>query len=99
MQRLAGWLGDAEVKQVVREMRTRQKFRGEIPDAARIRPAVIFHARDRVLEEPFADGQRKREIEVMLRRRSFEPTHSGAEIIAKGLLDFVGGETGAVFFR
>ena len=92
-QGLAGLIDDAEVEQVVREMRTGQELRGEIRDAARIRPPVVFHALDRTPKEPFACGQRKRNVEIMLRRRSFEPAHLVTKVVAECLLDFVGAET------
>jgi hypothetical protein len=98
MQGLAARIGDAEIEQVVREMRSGQKLRGEIRDAARIASPVVFHAFDGALEEPLACGQRKRDIEIMFRRGSLEPAHLAAQVVEKGLLNFVGGEAGAGFF-
>ena len=87
--------GDAEVEQIVREMRPGQELRGEIRHASRVGSAVVFHARDRALEKPVAHGERERDIEVVFRRDGFEPAHAADEVVAEGLLDFVGGETGA----
>jgi hypothetical protein len=63
--------------------------------AARAGSAVVFDARDRAVEEPVSDGQREREIEVVFRGNGFEAAHAADQVVAKGLLDFVGGETGA----
>ena len=76
-------------------MRPEQEFCGEIRHASRARSAVGFDARDRLLKEPVADGQCEREIEVVFRGNGFEATHAADEVVAKGLLDFLAGETGA----
>ena len=47
------------------------------------------------LEEPVAHGQRERDIEIVFRGNGFEAAHAADEVVAEGLLDFVGGETGA----
>ena len=47
------------------------------------------------MKEPVADGQCEREIEVVFRGNGFEATHAADEVVAKGLLDFLAGETGA----
>ena len=93
--RFARGFRDAEVEQIVRKMRPEQELRGEIRHASRVRSAVVFDARDRAVEEPVADGQREREIEVVFRGNGFEAAHAADEVVAKGLLDFVGGETDA----
>ena len=97
--RFARGFGDAEVEQIVREMRPEQELRGEIRHAPRIGAAVVFHARDAALEKPVAHGQRERDVEIVLRRGGFEPAHAADEVVAEGLLDFVGGESGAGIFR
>ena len=45
-----GRFGDAEIEQVVTEMRAGQIFRGEISNAAGIRAAIGFHALDGALK-------------------------------------------------
>ena len=87
--------GNAEVEQIVRKMRPEQELRREIRHASRVRSAVVFDGGDRVVEEPVADGQRERKIEVVLGGSGFEAAHAADEVIAKGLLDIVGGETDA----
>jgi hypothetical protein len=76
-------------------MRPEQEFCGEIRHASRARSAVGFDARDRLLKEPVADGQCEREIEVVFRGNGFEAAHAADEVVAKGLLDIVGGEPDA----
>ena len=75
MQGLAGLLGDAEIEQVVREMRTGQELRGEIRDAARIRAAVVFHALDRARKSRSRTVSASANVEIVLRRRGLEPAH------------------------
>src|SRR4029453_14742699 len=86
-QGLARRLGDAEVEQVVREMRSGQIFRGEIRDTARVGSPVVLPARDSALEESVAHGQREREVEIVLRRGGFHSPKSATEIFAERLFD------------
>ena len=95
VHRFARRVRDAEVEQIVREMRPEQELRGEISHAPRVRSAVVFDARDRAVEEPVADGQCEREIEIVFRGNGFEAAHAADQVIAKGLLDIVGAETDA----
>jgi hypothetical protein len=76
-------------------MRPEQELRGEIRHASRARSAVVFDGGDRVVEEPVTHRQCEREIEVVFRGNGFETAHAADEVIAKGLLDIVGGETDA----
>ena len=84
--RFAGGFRDAEVEQVVREMRPEQELRGEIRHAARVRSAVAFHALDRAVEKPVADRQRECEIEIVLRGEAFDSAHPAAQVVAEGFL-------------
>jgi hypothetical protein len=74
-------------------MRPEQELRGEVRHVSRARSTVVFDAGDRAVEEPVADGQCEREIEVVFRGNGFEAAHAADEVVAKGLLDIVGGET------
>ena len=47
------------------------------------------------MEEPVADGQCEREIEVVFRGNGLEAAHAADEVFAKGLLDIIDGETDA----
>jgi hypothetical protein len=74
-------------------MRPEQELRGEVRHVSRARSTVVFDAGDRAVEEPVADGQCEREIEVVFRGNGFEAAHSADEVIAKGLLDVVSAKT------
>jgi hypothetical protein len=52
-----------------------------------------------VPEEAVADGQRKREIEVVFRRGGLKPIHPAAKIVAECLLDFLRCKTGSDILR
>ena len=97
-QGLARWLGDAEIEQVVREMRAGQILRGEISDATGVRAAIVFHALDSALEEAVADGQGERDVEIVFRRDGLKPAHPAAEVVAECLLDFISAETSSDIF-
>jgi hypothetical protein len=56
VQGLARRLGDAEIEQVVCEMRAGQILCGEIGNPTGVRAAIIFQALDSVVEEAVADG-------------------------------------------
>jgi hypothetical protein len=67
--------------------------------ATRVSPAVIFHSVDCALEKPVANGQRKRDVEIVLRRKALQPAKPANEVVAECLLDFTGSETRTDFGR
>src|SRR5208337_5234369 len=77
--RFARGFCNAEIEQIVRKMRPEQELRREISHVSRVCSAVVFHARDRAVEEPVADGQCEREIEVVFRGNGLEATHAADE--------------------
>ena len=91
--RFARGFRNAEVEQIVRKMRPEQELGGEVRHVSRARSAVVFDGGDRAVEEPVADGQCEREIEVVFRGNGSEAAHAADEVIAKGLLDMFGAET------
>ena len=94
-QRFTRRFGNAEIEQIVRKVWTGQIFRGEIRDAARVLSAVAGDAFDTALKDPVAHSQRERDVKIVFRRDTFEPAEAVAKILEKGLLDFVGGESGS----
>ena len=99
MQRFARCLGEAEVEQVVGEMWPRQVLCGEISNSTGVRPAIIFHALDRVLEETVSDGQGECNIKIVFCRGAFKSAETATQILAECSLNFIGCETGLSIFR
>ena len=59
------------------------------------RDARSLHPADCALEKPVANGQRKRDVEIVFSCKVLKPAKAGPEIVAESLLDFAGGETRA----
>ena len=83
VQGLARRLGDAEIEQVVCEMRAGQILCGEISNATGVRAAIVFHALDSVLEKAVADGQGERDVEIVFRRGGLKPTNPATKVVAE----------------
>src|SRR5262249_9576215 len=89
------FLGDPKVEQIIRKMRPRQIFRGEIGNAPRIGTTVTFHAFNGALENAIANGQGEREVEIMFGGNALESAQSVTKIVTKRLFDFVDCNTGS----
>ncbi len=96
-ERLAGGFGDAEVEQIVAEMRTGEKLGREIGHAASVVGANVFQTGHRVVEHPVADGQCQGEIQVVRRSDPAGAAKGAAEVFEERLFDFIHREAGAGF--
>ena len=85
VHRLARLVVDAQVDQVLLEVRPQQEFRGEVADDPHVRLVVGSNRVEPAFEQAVADGARQRRVEVVRRRH---PQHGslGVEQVLQEVL-------------
>ena len=85
LHRLAGRVGQAEIDQVVAQMRAHQEFGREIGDGSRAALLVLVGGRDPALQQPVADGVGQCQVVVGLGRQRRELALRVEQVVQEGV--------------
>ena len=86
-QRLAGRLDDAEIEQVVLQMRAGHELGGQIRHHPHVALGIGFQCLDALLEDPVAHAEREGGVGVVRRGGQRCPAQAAAQVVEEGLLD------------
>ena len=93
--RLPGLFRDAEVEEIVGQMRAGQELGGEVGHHARVLPGVGFQRPHALLEHAVADGQRQGGVGVVARRGHRHAAEAAEQVVEERLLEVGDAQAGA----